>query len=144
MALQQPEKKMSKSDAQVNNTLFLLDGPDVMVKKIKRAVTDSQATVAYDPENRPGISNLVSIYAAFSGVAPKEVERQFEGQGYGAFKQAVADVVIDVLQPIQAQYSVLMQDKAQLDRVLEQGRVKAQQQASVVLNRVKSALGFIL
>ena len=144
MALQQPDKKMSKSDAQVNNILFLLDSPDVIVKKIKRAVTDSEATVAYDPAHRPGISNLVSIYAAFSGDAPQQVEQQFVGQGYGTFKQALADRIIATLQPMQAQHAMLMQDKAMLDRVLAQGQVKAQAKASATLKRVKQALGFII
>ena len=99
MSLQEPEKKMSKSDENVNAFIAMLDEPDVIRRKMRRAVTDSEGTVRVAPE-KPGISNLIGIYAALTGLATEAVEKEFEGKGYGVFKDAVADVVVDALAPI--------------------------------------------
>ncbi len=142
MALGDPEKKMSKSDDNINNTIFLLDEPKVIEKKIKRAVTDSLATVDYD-SSRPGISNLVSMYSVLSATSIEQTVNQFHDSGYAVFKAALAEKIIEHLQPLQQRYNELRQDPAYLYEVLREGRAKAQQQAKKKLQTVYQALGFL-
>lgn len=142
MSLQEPTRKMSKSDAE-DTFIAILDAPEVIARKCKRAVTDSQACVRYDPEGKPGVSNLMSIMSALSGNTMEQIENQFKGQGYGAFKTAVADLVIETLAPIQAEHKRIMADKAYLQRVMQDGAEQAQQMASKTLRKVRKKIGLI-
>ena len=143
MDLQNPTAKMSKSADSPQGTLLLLDPPDVVTKKIKSAVTDSGTEVRYDPANKPGISNLLEIYAAVTGRAIPEIEAEFSGSGYGAFKTAVADAVVDALRPVQEAYKKLEADPAEVDRQLAMGARKARAIAAPVLERARSAVGLL-
>jgi tryptophanyl-tRNA synthetase len=142
MALGDPEKKMSKSDAAVNNTIYLLDHPEVIVKKIKRAVTDSQATIEHDMK-RPGISNLVAMYAALTDQSIESIVGQYEGEGYAKFKKDLAECIIAIFTPIRERYAVVRQDESYLKKQLKQGAEKAQEVAQETLHRVYDAVGFI-
>lgn len=142
MALGDPQKKMSKSDLNTGNTVYLLDSPEAIIKKIKRAVTDSQATVAYD-KDRPGISNLVSIYAALNNKEIVQVVSDFSGVGYGKFKADLADCLIAEFQPIRQEYLKIRDDERYLQDRLEQGAQKAQEDARKTLAKVYEAVGFI-
>ena len=141
MALQNPTQKMSKSDPHSNNTLFLLDQADTLCKKIKRAVTDSEGVVADDP-NRPGIANLVRIYAHLHNMPIDRVADTYAGKGYGAFKQDLADLVVSKLAPIQDRFKRIMDDRAYLEKTLHQGAEKARLIASKQLYNVKQKMGF--
>ncbi len=144
MSLQEPEKKMSKSeDVNDNNVIFLMDDPAVMANKIKRAVTDSDNEVRYSPE-KPGISNLLSIYCAFTGKAMAQAEQDFAGCGYGAFKAAVAEVVVDNIAPIQSRFKELSQDKAYIDSIMRNNSQKANAIAVKTLRKVQKKVGFCL
>ena len=140
MSLQDPTKKMSKSDQNEKATIFLLDDVKKIEKKIKSAVTDSVGTVAYDPANRPGISNLLTIYSIFSGEKVEEIVSRYEGKGYGEFKQDLAEVVIKALQPLQERYNELI-NSDELDDILDEGREKAEAQANKMLRKAKKAMG---
>ena len=142
MALQDPTKKMSKSDDNKHNSIFLLDDPDVVRKKIKRAVTDSQNSIAHDA-SRPGISNLVEIYAALSGVSNDTVVAEFGSRGYAPFKQALADLIISHLEPIQAKYTAIREDGAALKNTMRIGSERAQKVAQGTLERAYDALGLV-
>ena len=142
MALGDPEKKMSKSDTTTNNTIFLLDDPDTIIKKVKRSVTDSQSTVDFD-NARPGISNLVSIYAAMTNTSIESVVKSYDGHGYAKFKHDLADVIIETFRPIQQDYQKLRADEVLLRQTLQSGAEKAQQVAQSTLKQVYDALGFI-
>ncbi|MBQ8108721.1 MAG: tryptophan--tRNA ligase [Clostridia bacterium] len=140
MSLQEPTRKMSKSDPE-ETYIAILDKPDVIRKKIRRAVTDCESVVAYDPENRPGVANLMSILAALTGKGMDEIAAEFEGQGYGTFKDAVADAVIDALSPIQAEYDRISADKAYLQQVMDSGRDRAAAIAHRTMLKVRKKLG---
>lgn len=137
-----PTKKMSKSAENANGSVFMSDDRDAIIRKFRRAVTDSDACIKYDPENKPGVSNLLSIYSVFSGKDMAECEREFEGKGYGDFKFAVGEVVADRLAPIQAEQAKLLADKAYLDDVLEKGAALAAHRASRTLDKVYRKIGF--
>ena len=124
MSLSDPTRKMSKSDPE-DTFIAILDEPNVIRKKVRRAVTDSEALVKYDVENKPGVSNLMSIYSAVTGKAFAEIENEFVGKGYGDFKEAVADAVIAELEPIQARYRQISADKAYLNEVMTKGAERA-------------------
>lgn len=141
MSLQEPEKKMSKSDDNENAYIALLDPPDVIRRKIKRAVTDSESCIAYD-ENRPGVANLLSIYCACSGRSMDEAVREFDGQGYGQLKTAVGDVVADMLGAIQEEYRRIIADKAYLNDVMQKSADKARYVANKTLSKVYRKVGF--
>ena len=141
MNLQEPTKKMSKSDENPNAFILLSDDADTVVRKLKRAVTDSEGVVAYDPINRAGISNLLSIYGACTGKTVEQAAQNFAGQGYGGVKQGVADAVVATLAPIQSEYSRLMKDKAYLAGTLRQGAEKASYTGSRTLKKVYRKLG---
>ena len=137
-----PEKKMSKSAENPNGSIFLTDDRDAIMRKFKRAVTDSDGQIRYDVENKKGVSNLLSIYSVFSDKSIAEAEKEFEGKGYGEFKLAVGEVVADKLAPIQAEQDRLLKDKEYLDTVLKNGRDRAEYTAKKTLNKVYKKIGF--
>lgn len=143
MGLQEPTKKMSKSDDAPTNALYLLDEPDVIVRKLKRAVTDLGNEVRFDLGEKPGISNLMSILAATSGESFEAIAERYNGQGYGKFKQAVADAVVGCLEPVQQRYRALREDVDGLRRVLRDGAERASVKADTTLRQVHDVLGFI-
>ena len=143
MDLQNPTAKMSKSAESPQGTVPLLDPPEAVAKKIKSAVTDSGTEVRYDPANKPGVSNLLEIHAAVTGRGIPEVEREFDGSGYGTFKSAVADAVVEALRPLQAAYTKLEADPAEVDRQLALGAGKARAIAQPVLERARNAAGLL-
>ncbi len=143
MGLQDPTAKMSKSDDAETNALYLLDPPDTITRKIKRAVTDTGSEVRFDIAEKPGVSNLLSILAATSGETIPSLEARFSGQQYGAFKAAVAEAVVECLTPVQARYHALRDDRAELDRVLKDGAERASVRANATLKRVHEVLGLI-
>jgi tryptophanyl-tRNA synthetase len=138
--LADPSSKMSKSapDA-ATGVIRMLDGPDLIRRKINRAVTDSGNEVRYDPESKPGVSNLLDIVAVMTGEAPQQVATGFAT--YGALKAACTECVISVLEPIQRRYSELDADRAELKRMLREGAASAREQAAPVLARASSAMG---
>lgn len=140
--LLEPSKKMSKSSENQNGVVYLSDDRDTIMRKFKRAVTDSEACVRYDPENKPGVSNLLSIYSVFTGASMEDCQRQFEGRGYGDFKLAVGEAVADRLAPIQAEQARLLADKAYLDSVLKDGAARASAMAARTLSKVYKKIGF--
>ncbi|WP_102271820.1 tryptophan--tRNA ligase [Cytobacillus massiliigabonensis] len=140
MSLQEPTKKMSKSDPNTKASIRLLDDLKQIEKKIKSAVTDSEGIVKYDKENKPGVSNLLSIYSIFSGKEIREIEKMYEGKGYGDFKADLAQVVINEIQPIQEKYTELMQS-SELDEILDRGAEKAQAVANKMLKKMENAMG---
>ncbi len=142
MSLQEPSKKMSKSDDNHSATLFILDEPDVLRKKIMSAVSDSGSEIRA-AEDKPGVSNLLQIYAAMSGREIPAIEADLAGQGYGVLKKEVADAVIAVLEPVQARYKALIGDRAYLEEVLRSGAAAAQKRAYKVLAKVYRKAGFV-
>lgn len=144
MSLQEPSKKMSKSDTNTSNFVLLTEAPEAIMKKFKKAVTDSEAEVRYDEENKPGVSNLINIYGAVTDKSVSDVEKEFEGARYGDFKMAVGQAVIDALTPIREKYEQLMNDKAYLNSVLKSGREKASEIASATLYDVYEKVGFVV
>ncbi len=140
MSLQDPLKKMSKSDANHNATIFLLDEPDVILKKIKKSQTDSDNNVYFDKHAKPGISNLMSIYALVTGKSIQEIESNYEGKGYGQFKQDVAEVIIETIRPIQAKHKEMIQGE-NLDKILTEGAIKASEKAEKTVRKVEIAMG---
>ena len=140
MSLQEPTKKMSKSDENLNATIFLLDDADTIIRKFKRAVTDSGNEIRYG-EDKPGISNLMDIYGVVTGKNYDEIQKEFEGKGYGEFKMAVGESVADMLKPLQSRFSELMKDKAYLDRVIKANDEKAQYIAMKTLRKVQKKVG---
>ena len=140
--LQNPEKKMSKSAENPNGAVFLSDDRDAVIRKFKRAVTDSDNLIKYDPETKPGVSNLLSVYSVFSQKSISETEREFDGKGYGDLKLAVGELVADKLAPIQSEQARLLSDKTYLDEVLKRGAVLANKAASRTLGKVYKKIGF--
>jgi tryptophanyl-tRNA synthetase len=143
MDLQNPMAKMSKSADSPQGTVLMLDPPEVITKKIKSAVTDSGTEVRYDPDGKPGISNLLEIYAAATDQPVPDAEAKFAGQGYGAFKGAVAEAVVTLLEPVRQRYELLAADPAEVDRQLGIGATKARGIAEPVLDRVRRATGLL-
>jgi len=142
MGLQDPAAKMSKSDDNENNNVYLLDAPDVLERKFKRAVTDSGSEVRYSAD-KPGVANLMSILSATTGESFEAIERRFAGAGYGKFKAAVAEAVIEKLKPVQQRYRDIRADESGLRAVLKDGAGRAAARADRTLKRVHEALGFI-
>ena len=141
MSLQEPEKKMSKSDLG-EGSVFLLDDPDVIRRKIRRAVTDSETEIRFDPENKPGVSNLLSIISALTGESFDSICAELNGQGYGALKNRAADCAIAALEPLQAEYKRLMADKDYLMKVQSESAEKAAWLAQKTLRKVQKKIGF--
>jgi len=143
MSLAEPTQKMSKSDENENAVVRILDAPDVIMRKFKRAVTDSEASVVFDPETKPGVSNLLTIYSCFSGKTIEEAEKEFEGKGYGDFKTAVGEVCCDKLIPVQEEFKRILADKAYLEEVMKKGSEEASYFARKTISKVKRKLGFV-
>ena len=143
MSLSDPETKMSKSSPE--GCVFLMEKPEDIQRKFKRAITDSDTEhcVHFDPEHKPGVSNLMSIYSAVTGNSFDEIEREFEGCGYGKFKPAVGDAVIEMLTPIREEASRILADKAYLETVYKQGAEKASYVANKTLRKVYKKVGFV-
>ncbi|WP_169710445.1 tryptophan--tRNA ligase [Natranaerobius trueperi] len=142
MDLQEPEKKMSKSEENDKGVLYLLESEKSLTKKIKRAVTDNENQVAFS-DAQPGIKNLISIYSKLTSNTVEEVEEQFSGKGYGDFKKAVAEVVIENLRPIQDKYQEYMENRDYLEEVYTKGAEKASGIASKTMEDVREKLGLV-
>jgi len=140
MSLQDPLKKMSKSDVNQKSFITLLDDPKQIEKKIKSAVTDSEGIVKYDKENKPGVSNLLSIYSILEGSSIEELEQRYEGKGYGDFKGDLAQVVVNAFKPVQDRYYELI-DSDELDDILDRGAEKANFAANKMLKKMEKAMG---
>lgn len=140
MSLQDPQKKMSKSDENANAAIMLLDDRDSILRKFKRAVTDSGSEVRY-AQDKPGVSNLMEIYSCVTGRDYAAIEQEFAGKGYGEFKMAVGEAVADCLKPLQARYQELMADKGYLDAMIKQNDEKAQAYAQKTLRKVQKKVG---
>ncbi len=140
MSLQEPEKKMSKSDENENAYIAMLDGPDVIRRKIKRAVTDSEGKI-YFSEQKPGVSNLLSVYSSIKGISIKESEKEFDGSGYGNLKERVAEAVVEELAPLQQRYKEVRADKAYLMDVMKKNSEKAVYNAEKTLAKVQRKVG---
>jgi tryptophanyl-tRNA synthetase len=132
---------MSKSDENPNASIFLMDDPDTIVRKFKRAVTDSVGQVAYSDE-QPGVKNLLDIYCASTGKTPDEAVREFADSGYGDLKMAVAESVVDRLRPVQERFAELSKDKAYIDSVIKNNAEKANYYATKTLRKVQKKVGF--
>ena len=145
MDLLNPTSKMSKSDEIGNGRVCIMDTPEEIARKFKRAVTDSdtERCVRYDPVNKPGVANLMSIYAAVTGESFEEIEREFDGKGYGVFKPAVGDAVIEMLRPIREEVSRIIADKAYLREIYTDGAHRAQHIASRTLRKVYKKVGLV-
>lgn len=141
MSLQNPEKKMSKSDENPNASIYLMDDPDTILRKFKRAVTDSEACIAYR-EEQPGVRNLLDIYCACTGKTPDEAVHEFEGKGYGDLKTAVGETVVSVLTPVQEEFARLSKDKAYIDGIIKENAEKANYYATKTLRKVQKKVGF--
>ena len=142
MSLQEPDKKMSKSDTNANSFVLMTDDADTILRKFKRAVTDSDGVVRAS-EDKPGVTNLMTIYSVFAGKDFEAIEKEFDGQGYGAFKEAVAQSVIDGLAPIQGEYKRILEDKDYVDGVLKQGAEQASRLADRMVAKVYKKIGLL-
>lgn len=142
MSLQEPTKKMSKSDDNENSCIFILDTPDAIRKKFKRAVTDSIGIVQIS-DDQPGIKNLISIYSVFSGLTQEGVVEKFKGEGYGVFKDAVAEIVVEALNPVQDKFYEYLNDKDYLESVYKNGADKAEKVSMKTLRKMYKKIGFI-
>jgi tryptophanyl-tRNA synthetase len=141
MSLQDPTKKMSKSDENPNASIYLMDDPDTIIRKCKRAVTDSEAQILYRDE-QPGVKNLIDIYSACTNKTQQEVVKEFDGKGYGDFKMAVGEAVVSVLKPLQDEVARLEKDKAYIDNVIKNNAEKANYYAMKTLRKVQKKVGF--
>ena len=143
MGLQDPTSKMSKSSTNPNDVVFIEDEPEVILKKFKKAVTDSENIVKFDPENKPGVSNLMQIYASITGKTMEEIEKEFENRGYGDFKITVANSVIERLKPIQDRYKQILEDKEYLEKIYTKGSENARKLAAKTIQDVKNKIGIL-
>ena len=141
MSIQEPTKKMSKSDSLEKASIFILDEPNIIRKKIASAVTDCDGVIKYDPENKPGISNLLTIYSCCKNISIEDAVKVVEGLNYGEFKKLVGDAVVDVLLPIQTKYKEIINNNKYLDEVLDKGAEKANYFANKMVAKVKRKLG---
>ena len=143
MSLQEPTRKMSKSDDNPNSYISLLDEPKKIIKKFKKAVTDSGDEIRYDPDNKPGVSNLLTLYAIFSDQPMEVVERHFEGKMCGHLKVELGELVADTLAPVQDAFRRIRDDEAALMQLLQEGAARAREMAQPVLDDVHEAVGFV-
>lgn len=144
MGLQDPTAKMSKSTTNLNDVIFLSDTPDEIYQKLKKAVTDSENCVKYDKENKPGVSNLMTIYGLLEEKSMEDVEKEFEGKGYGEFKKTTAEAIVKKLQPLNGKYQELLQNPEQLRKIYEKGAEKARQRAKKNVDEVYRKVGLIV
>lgn len=142
MSLQEPTKKMSKSDLDANASITVIDDPDTIIRKFKRAVTDSDTEVRFDEVNKPGISNLMTIYGAITGQTMEEIQNEFAGKGYGDFKLRVGEAVVEELRPLQTRFKELSQDKAYIDSIIKKNAETANYLATKTLRKVQKKVGF--
>ncbi|MEF9970950.1 MAG: tryptophan--tRNA ligase [Oscillospiraceae bacterium] len=143
MSLTSPENKMSKSDKDPGGCIYLMQKPEEIMRSFKRAVTDSETLVKFDPTNKPGVSNLMTIYSVASGLSLPEIEAKFEGLGYGDFKPQVGEAVVELLRPIREEAERLTADKAYLETVYRDGAERAGKAANYTLRKVYKKLGFV-
>src|SRR5690606_32748070 len=143
MSLQDPIAKMSKSDENPNAYIGVLDEPNVIMRKFKRAVTDSDMEIRYDEEKKPGVSNLMSIYSSMTGKSFDEIENEFDGKGYGDPNSAVGQSVVETIKPTQDRYKERMDDKSYLDSVMKDGAQRASYIANKTLRKVYKKVGLI-
>lgn len=143
MSLQDPTRKMSKSDENVNGCVHMLDAPEVIMKKFKRAITDSEACVRYG-EGKDGVNNLMAIYSAITGLSYEQIEHDFDGKGYGDFKTAVGEAVVEELRPIRERYEKLIKDKAYLEECYRKADEIALKISRRTLSKAMKKVGFIL
>lgn len=143
MGLQDPKSKMSKSSTIPNDTILLVDTPEEIMKKVKKAVTDSEGIVKYDEENKPGISNLMEIYSIITNKSMEEIEKEFDGDGYGTFKVAVAEAIIKELEPFHKKYNELMANPEYLEEIYNKGARKASEVARKTVESVYEKIGLI-
>jgi tryptophanyl-tRNA synthetase len=143
MSLTDPTSKMSKSSENPKSYIALLDPPDVIRSKIKKAVTDSGTEVRYDPEGSPAISNLLTIHSALTGEPVAEIAEHFAGKGYGDYKTALGDVAVEALRPIQDRFKELREDKQGLEQIMAEGAESAHRRARKILDKVKRKTGFV-
>ena len=141
MSLQDPSKKMSKSDENPNGSIYLMDDADTVLRKCKRAVTDSDSEIRYS-EDKPGVSNLLEIYSACTGKSIEESEKEFDGKGYGEFKPAVAEAVNAILEPMHKECERILKDKSYLDGIIKENDEKARYFANKTLRKVRKKVGF--
>lgn len=142
MSLQDPTKKMSKSDSNANATVLILDDENVIINKFKRAVTDSEKDIVYR-EGKDGINNLMTIYAVLKDVSLKDVEKEFEGKGYGDFKIAVGETVANALKPVREEYARIIADKSYLESVMKEGAQKAEYISQKTLRKIRKKVGLL-
>ena len=143
MSLTSPENKMSKSDKDPNGCVYMLEKPEDIMRKFKKAVTDSEACVRYDIANKPGVSNLMQIYAVSTGKTFEEIEAEFAGRGYGDFKKAVGESVVEMLRPIREETERLLADKAYLETIYRSGAERASRVADRTVSKVYKKVGFL-
>ena len=145
MSLTNPTAKMSKSEDEDTGRVLLMDAPEVIMKQFKRAITDSDTEncIRYDKENKPGVANLMTIYSAVTGKTYEEIENEFIGKGYGAFKPVVGEAVVEHLRPIREESMRLIKDKAYLESVYRAGAEKASYVAEKTLRKVYKKVGFL-
>ncbi len=143
MSLQEPEKKMSKSDENENSYVFILDTEDAILRKFKRAVTDSEREIRYDEVNKPGVSNLISIYSAVTGKTFSEIEKEFDGRSYGDLKEMTGQSVAEMLKPVQQRYNELTSNKDYLNSILKENSEKAAYMARKTLSKVQRKIGLL-
>ena len=143
MSLTTPENKMSKSDKDPGGCIYIMEKPEDIMRSFKRAVTDSETCVRYDPENKKGISNLMQIYAVATGKSFGEIENEFAGRGYGDFKTAVGEAVVEMLRPIREEATHIMTDKAYLEKIYKEGAERAAYAANKTLRKVYKKVGFV-
>ena len=141
MSLSEPEKKMSKSRPNENSFVLVMDKPEAIMRKFKRAITDSEGGIYRSPE-KPGVTNLIEIYSAVTGMTPEAVENEFNGKGYGVFKPAVGEAVVEALRPIREETERLLGDKGYLETLYRQGAEKAAALANRTLRKVHKKVGF--
>lgn len=143
MSLQEPTNKMSKSESDAGSCICLMDKPEDIMRAFKRAVTDSDTSIRYDIKEKPGISNLMQIYAVAKGITLSETANEFDGKGYGVFKMAVGEAVVELLRPIREEATRLLSDKTYLEKVYKEGAQKASYTASKTLRKVYKKIGFV-
>lgn len=142
MSLQDPTAKMSKSDADENASIYIIEDDKATARKIKRAVTDSIGIINYT-DDQPGLKNLIDIYSVFADLAPDEIVKKYEGVGYGVFKEELAEIVVDGLKPIRSRFKEIRQDKTYLEEVLKAGDEKAERLAERTMRKVRRKVGFV-
>lgn len=143
MSLQDPSRKMSKSDPNQKGTVYLTDAPEVIMKKFKSAITDSEMSVRF-AEGKDGINNLMTIYSAVTGDSYEKIEADFAGKGYGDFKKAVGEAVVAELEPFQKKFNEIIADKQYLKECQQKGAEKAMRVSSRTLGKVMKKVGFLI